>query len=49
MKIQYILPAVMIAAAVTTIYLLRTFSNLTGASLTELDEHEKITYHDETN
>lgn len=46
MPTQYILPAAMMAAAVSTIYLLRKFSNSTGASLTELDEHEKITYHE---
>lgn len=46
MPTQYILPAVMIAAAITTLYLLRAFSQSTSASLTELDEHEKQTYHD---
>lgn len=49
MMTKYTLIGVIIAAVTTTAYLLRTFTNLPTSSLTELDEHEKITYHDETN
>lgn len=46
MMTKYTLIGVIIAAVSTTAYLLRIFTNLPKSSSTELDEHEKQTYHD---